>query len=99
MRDPGVTGGMTRSGPSPLPRSRASIARALQALWNMRVLGLFLVAPVLGVVLADAIFGLPGNIRLAATVMFLVSLSMLGLLVQAEYRRLARAGANPGARP
>ena len=91
MRDPG----MTRSGPSLVFRdgSRASIARALQALWNMRVLGLFLVAPVLGVILADAIFGLPGNIRLAAAVMFLVSLSMLGLLVRTEYRRLARAGA------
>lgn len=69
------------------------MARALQALWNLRVLGLFLVGPVLGVVLVDVIFGLPRDVRLAATAMFLVSLSMLGLLVRTEWRRLARAGA------
>ncbi len=69
-----------------------STSQALHVLWNLRVLGLFLIGPALGVALVGGIFGLPPNVLLAAVAMFLVSLSLLGVLVRAEWRRLSRDG-------
>lgn len=66
--------------------------QALRVLWNLRVLSLFLIGPALGVALGGAIFGLPTNVLWAAAAMFLVSLSLLGVLVRAEWRRLSRDG-------
>ena len=61
-----------------------------QAVWNLRLLGLFLLGPVLGVLLVDAIFGLPGALRLLAGCMFLFSLALFAILVRGECRRLAQ---------
>ncbi len=63
---------------------------ALQAIWNLRALSLFLVGPVIGVWLGAAIFGMPRNLQLSAAVMFLLSMTMFGLLVRGEWRRLSR---------
>ena len=61
---------------------------ALRAAWNLRVLALFLLGPVVGVVLVSVVFGMPeGLIRIAAVV-FLFSLATFGILVRGEWRRL-----------
>ena len=61
---------------------------ALRAAWNLRVLALFLLGPVVGVILGSTVFGMPeGLIRIAAVV-FLFSLAMFGVLVRGEWRRL-----------
>ncbi len=64
--------------------------RALLVLWNLRVLGLFLVGPIAGVVLGGAIFGMPEGQRWAAAVAFAISLSLFGILARGEWRRLSR---------
>ena len=61
-----------------------------QAIWNLRLLGLFLLGPVVGVLLVNAIFGLPGALRLLAGAMFLFSLALFAVLVRGERRRLER---------
>ncbi len=61
---------------------------ALQVLWNLRALSLFLIGPVIGVLLGAAIFGMPRNLYIAAAVMFLFSLGMYALLARGEWRRL-----------
>ena len=62
---------------------------ALQVLWNLRALGLFLVGPVIGVWAGAAIFGMPRTLQIAACVMFLFSLGMYAALVRGEWRRLS----------
>ncbi|WP_428394526.1 hypothetical protein [Lichenicoccus sp.] len=66
--------------------------RALRVLWNLRLLGLFLIGPVVGVLLGGVIFGLPDDLRWAAVIAFLVSLSLFGMLAKGEWRRLSRSG-------
>ncbi len=63
---------------------------ALQVLWNLRTLALFLIGPVIGVWLVAAVFGLPRHLLVTAVVVFLFTLGMFGLLVRGEWRRLAR---------
>jgi hypothetical protein len=60
----------------------------LQAFWNLRMLALFLLGPILGVGLVGAIFGLPPGLYLLAGAMFLFSLAMLLSLVVTERRRI-----------
>ena len=67
------------------------LALAMRVLWNLRVLGLFLVGPVAGVLLGGAIFGLPVDLRWAAAGMFLLSVAMFGVLIRGEWRRLSHA--------
>lgn len=62
--------------------------RVRRVLWNLRGLALFLIGPVAGILLADAIFGLPRNLLIAAAVMFGFSLLTFGLLIRGEWRRL-----------
>ncbi len=62
---------------------------ALQVLWNLRALGLFLIGPVIGVWASAVIFGMPRNLLIVASVMFLFSLGMYALLIRNEWRRLA----------
>ncbi len=62
---------------------------ALQVLWNVRALGLFLIGPVVGVCIGAAIFGLPRPLQIAAGVMFVFSVAMYATLVRGEWRRLA----------
>ena len=62
---------------------------ALQVLWNLRALSLFLIGPVIGVVLSAVIFGMPRALQVAACVMFLFSLGIYALLVRGEWRRLS----------
>ena len=71
--------------------------RALHVVWNLRVLGLFLIGPVVGVLLGGMIFGLPDDLRWAAAIGFLISLSLFGMLARDEWRRLSRQAA--GDRP
>ncbi len=66
---------------------------AVQVAWNLRGLALFLIGPVVGFGLGGVIFGMPVNLVWAAAAVFLISLSMFGLLVRGEWRRLA---AQPG---
>lgn len=63
----------------------------LRALWNLRALGLFLVGPVAGLGLVAATFGLPPALLALAGGFLLFSLSLFGLLVRGERRRLCRA--------
>ncbi len=63
--------------------------RALQVLWNLRALGLFLIGPVIGVWAGAAIFGMPRTLQMAASVMFLFSLGIYAVLVRGEWRRLS----------
>ncbi len=64
--------------------------RAVRVMWNMRLSGLFLVGPGIGVALSALIFGLPTDLRWAAAAMFGLSLFLFGILVRAEWRHLAR---------
>lgn len=69
--------------------------RAMRVVWNLRVLGLFLIGPVVGVVLGGLIFGLPSDLRWAAVVAFAISLFLFGILAKGEWRRLSREAARP----
>ena len=73
-------------------RRPAHGALLLRVLWNLRLLGLFLIGPAIGVALVGPIFGLPGNLQLAAGAMFLLSLGLFGILFKSEWQRLARQG-------
>ena len=64
-------------------------ALALQVLWNLRGLGLFLVGPVVGVTLVGAVFGLPRTQQALAGVMFLFALALYASLARGEWRRLS----------
>jgi len=61
-----------------------------QVLWNLRMLGLFLVGPGLGVALVGAIFGLAPHLYGAAAGMFGLTLALFALLARGEWRRLCR---------
>ena len=61
----------------------------LQALWNLRLLALFLIGPVLGTALVGSIFGMPPNLYLLAGGMFLFAAAALFTLIAAERRRIA----------
>ena len=65
-------------------------ALLLGVLWNLRLLSLFLIGPAVGVALVGLIFGLPGDLPLAAGAMFLLSLGLFGILFKSEWQRLAR---------
>lgn len=60
----------------------------VQVAWNLRMLGLFLLGPGLGIGLVGAIFGLDPQLYPAAALMFLLTLSLFALLVRGEWRRL-----------
>ncbi len=62
---------------------------ALQVVWNLRALGLFLIGPVVGVWLVGAVFGMPRSLVIAAGIMFLFSLGMCATLARGEWRRLS----------
>ena len=62
----------------------------LRALWNLRMLGLFLVGPVIGVILGGWTFTMPIALRWAGLGMFGLALALLGVLVRDEVGRLAR---------
>ncbi len=70
--------------------SLAPLRRAGRVVWNLRVLALFLLGPVAGVIMSAAIFGLPDDLRWAAGVALLISLSLFGMLARGEWRRLSR---------
>ena len=63
---------------------------ALTALWNLRMLALFLVGPVIGVLLGGWTFTMPVALRWGGLGMFTLALALLGILVRDEYGRLAR---------
>ena len=63
--------------------------------WNLRGLALFLIGPAAGIGLGAAIFGLPTDLIWAAAIMFLISLSLFGLLARGEWRRVAASSERP----
>ena len=63
----------------------------LQALWNLRMLALFLLGPLFGLALVGGVFGLPSALYLPAGGMFLFSLGMMLILVVSESRRIDTA--------
>ncbi len=69
---------------------------ALTALWNLRMLGLFLVGPVVGVIIGGWTFTMPPVLRWTGLGMFALAVALLGILVRDEYGRLAR---RTGSRP
>ena len=79
-RPPGSTG----------PRGADRLRILGQVLWNLRMLGLFLVGPGLGVALVGAIFGLAPHLYGAAAGMFGLTLGLFALLARGEWRRLRR---------
>lgn len=56
----------------------------------MRLLGLFVVGPVAGILLVGLTFGLTSSLQRLAAAMFVFSVALLGLLVRSEYVRLSR---------
>ena len=66
------------------------LRRAARVAWNLRMLALFLIGPVAGVIMSGAIFGLPDGLRWAAGGALLISLSLFGMLARGEWRRLSR---------
>lgn len=74
--------------PAALVRGRLRLA-----LRHLALPAVFIVGPVTGLVLIEAIFGLPPVLWYAAGPYLLLGLAMLGLLLRGEYQRLtARAG-------
>ncbi len=67
----------------------ARLRLAFQALWNVRVLGLFLIGPVVGIGIGAATFGLSPTLQRAAFVMFLLPLGLYAMLARGEWQRLA----------
>ena len=65
------------------------LRRAWRVAGNLRMLALFLIGPAAGVIGGGVIFGLPPDLRWATGAALLVSLSMFGLLVRGEWRRLS----------
>ena len=66
----------------------ARSAPTLQALWNLRALGLFLLGPTVGVALGAEVFGMPASLIRIAAAMSLFSLGLFAVLVHGERRRL-----------
>lgn len=58
------------------------------ALWHMRWPAVFICGPVLGLVMVNTFFGLPGPLWLVAAGYFLFSLMLFTILVRGEVRRL-----------
>ena len=63
-------------------------APTLQALWNLRAFGLFLLGPAVGLALGAEIFGMPASLIPIAAAMSLFSLGLFAVLVRGERRRL-----------
>ncbi|APZ42490.1 hypothetical protein [Acidihalobacter ferrooxydans] len=61
---------------------------ALQAAWNLRLFGLFLVGPIFGVTLVTIIFDMSMGLRIAAAGMIVFILFLYGLLLRAEIKCL-----------
>lgn len=64
--------------------------RARLACWNLRLAGLFMAGPVAGLVLVALIFGMTFGMRLLAVGMAVFTAILFGILIKAEYDRLAR---------
>lgn len=60
-----------------------------RACWNLRLLGLLLVGPLSGVVLAGDIFGLTSALYWTAGFFLVFTLSLFAILVRAEWSRLS----------
>lgn len=58
----------------------------IQALWNLRWMGLFMIGPALGIILVDIIFGLPAMLWWSAGGMSLFMLGLYMSLVLKERR-------------
>lgn len=63
-------------------------ALLVQALWNQRLAGLFFLGPPISVTLVGIIFHLPDNLELIALGMFLLTMTLFGILVRGECRNL-----------
>lgn len=59
-----------------------------QALWNLRWPALYLCGPVLGVLLVNLWFGLPGKLWPMAGGFLIFSLVLFGILIRGETRRV-----------
>lgn len=66
----------------------SAMPRLMQALWNQRLAGLFILSPALGVVLVELIFGLSQDLQLMAAGMLILSIALFGILLGGEYRAL-----------
>lgn len=62
-----------------------------QAIWNMRLAALIICGPLIGLVLLDRFYGLPGKLWLLAGGFLLFSLFLFGILVRGEIHRLRHA--------
>lgn len=60
----------------------------LQAAWNLRLFGLFMIGPIIGVALVSLIFDMSLGLRIAAAGMFGFTLLLYSVLLRAELRRL-----------
>lgn len=67
---------------------------ALQALWNMRLPALIICGPLLGLVMLDLFYGLPGKLWLLAGGFFVFSLFLFAILVRGEIHRLRHTTRN-----
>lgn len=70
------------------PAARSLWARAL---WNMRWPAVYICGPVLGLVMVNLFFGLPGHLWFVAAGFFGFSVVLFGILVHGEVQRLRRS--------
>lgn len=75
------------------PESARSAPAGAQALWNLRWPAVYLCGPLVGVLMIDLFFGLPGRLWLLAGGFFMFSLLLFGILMRGETRRLRAATA------
>ena len=68
--------------------NRRFMSAGAQALWNLRWPAVYLCGPVLGVLLINLWFGLPGKLWPLAAAFFAFSLVLFGILLRGELRRV-----------
>lgn len=61
-----------------------------RALWNLVWPALFICGPLVGLVMLDVFFGLPGQLWFVGGGFFVFSLFLFGILLRGEIRRLRR---------
>lgn len=66
----------------------------LRALWHMRWPAVFVCGPVLGLLMVNLFFGLPGHLWFLGAGFFAFSVILLFILVRGEVQRLRGLGAS-----
>lgn len=60
----------------------------LQALWNQRIPGFFILSPGFSVLLVGLVFGLPQDLQIMTGGMLVLTVGLFSILLGSEYRAL-----------